>query len=333
MGFHAQNMRARRLVRRSFATAAAATAALALVPPGDEEYPVSGLTVVSLLPSGIAGACAPRRPRVPSFEVVSNGVYLCGISHVEVASAQAAIATIARCSSAAAVALECDANTLEVRKAAARALQGLEAEQIRKDALFHIGRVRQALFESETVRDMARARGRAELSSPSQVGLQPEVVRYLRSDGVLWGSEMAAAAQAAADAGCRVVCLQPGAKWMEEPAPGTSVETHSSVVRSARRRLALFAGWLRVHALCPGFDERSCDAVGVAALNQAMLEMLPREYARRVATPDEVMARRLRALRDELGRGEDATVVGYPIVVAIVGAQHVPGIVERLRSR
>jgi pheromone shutdown protein TraB len=120
---------------------------------------------------------------------------------------------------------------------------------------------------------------------------------------------------------------------MEEPAPGTSVETHSSVVRSARRRLALFAGWLRVHALCPGFDERSCDAVGVAALNQAMLEMLPREYARRVATPDEVMSRRLSALRDELGRGEDATVVGYPIVVAIVGAQHVPGIVERLRSR
>ena len=74
-------------------------------------------------------------------------------------------------------------------------------------------------------------------------------------------------------------------------------------------------------------------AVGVAALNQAMLEMLPREYAGRVATPDEVMATRLRALRDELGRGEDATMVGYPIVVAIVGAQHVPGIVDRLRSR
>ncbi len=318
-------------MRRACATAATAAAAVALVPPGDDEYPISGLTLLSCLPAGIAGALAPRRPRLPSLEVVSQGVYVCGVSHVEVASVQAAVASVARCSGAAVVALECDADTLEVRKAAVRALQGSSAEQIRKEPLHYMSRVRQALFETAVVHDMARARGRPELTSPSQVGLQPEVVRHLRSDGVLWGSEMAAASQAAADAGCRVVCLQPGAKWTEASTTDAYPEGNGGLTRSARRWLALTTGWLRLYSLCPGFDERSCDAAGVAALNQAMLEVLPCEHARRVATPDEVMARRLIALRDELGRGEDAKAVGYPIVVAIVGAQHVPGIVERLR--
>ena len=91
------------------------------------------------------------------------------------------------------------------------------------------------------------------------------------------------------------------------------------------------ACWLRVHALCPGFDERSCDAAGIDAANTAFREMLPCEHERLVSIPDVEMARRLCALREETQSMVSSQQHGVA-VVAVVGAQHVPGVRKRIQA-
>ena len=94
--------------------------------PGDEHTP-SGRMILAMLPSGAAAAVARRpRPRVSSYEVslvwkhakeADKGALpildLCGVCHVEPASAIAARNAVLRQASTAgglaAVALECDA--------------------------------------------------------------------------------------------------------------------------------------------------------------------------------------------------------------------------------
>jgi len=303
----------------------ASAAAVALM-PGGEDGSTSGLKLLSMLPTGLAGACVRPAPRSASYEVEVNGIYLCGVCHVETASALAAASAVKRHGRHATVALECDEQTLRLLNVASRAIEGMSKKCIRADGIEH---VRQALFDSEYVKELGRARGK-QLASPSHVGLQPAIERHLRADGVLWSGEMATAAAAASEVGARVVCLKPSTgSWAEvngASASNNAGDGLGALAVMTRNMLGLAAFWLRAHELHPGFDERSCEAAGVAAANTALAEALPREYVMFVDTPDDHMAQRLCRLRDERPR------TSSPSVVAIVGAQHVPGLRRRLKN-
>ena len=304
------------------ATGAASLAVLAL--PEREGKP-SARTVLRLLPSGLAGALLqPPLPREPSLELVQRdavtqvNVQLCGVCHTEPASANAAQQCVARCAAASsgrgsvcAVALECDAETFSRIRAGARALRGLSPARVRAEGE---GLVQQALFELPEVKTMAKRAG-VELREPSQVPLPPVLARHLRHEGVLWGGELEAAAAQAEALGARVVFLD-------------------SPVRPGPRIGGLLGGlacWLRTQALQPGVDERSCARGHVDAANRATRELVPREYERHVAKPDEHMARRIRELCAEVRTGGDSGQDG--VVVAVVGARHVPGLVDQLGEK
>ena len=305
------------------AAIAAPVAGLGLV-PASEDAP-SGLTVLRLLPAGLAGAAISRPPRVPALEaqVSTHGVHvhLCGVCHIEPASAEAARAAVSRAARGgrlAAVALECNQQTLAMLQCAHRALSGLPRERVRSEGA---SLVREALFRSPTVRQMAENAG-ASLDTPSSVGLPPTLVRHLSSDGVLWSDEMRAAADAADAWKARVVCL--GAP------PEASHTPHAPSTLGAA--LGIAAVWLRAHALRPGLDDRGCDAADVAAMNTAMQEMLPGFHAHKVVEPDDQMAMALLALCKEVSAEQRSSRGSHrPMsVVAVVGAQHVPGLKERL---
>ena len=340
--------------RRIAIAATAPLAACALI-PGDENSP-SGLSVLSLLPAGLAGALLSsgrRRPRQPMCEVVVQSaglptIRLCGVCHVEPASALAVHDTILRHANAAggvaAVALECDARTLELVRTARQALHGLSAERVRSEG---VGLLREALFASPTVHEMAHAAG-ARLHSASQVGLPAPLSHHLERDGVVWSEEMATAATAATSVGARIVCLgeaptadgPPTSDSTDAPQRGqplTDDQRHPAPSR-APSRLGMLGCWLRAYALEPGLDERSCDLEGVAAANEAMRQMLPAEYRRHVTQRDDQMAARLRRLRDELAHvplpepSVSALSARTPraCIVVVVGARHVPGLQRRL---
>ena len=207
-------------MRRLYATAAigaAPIAGLALVPSADD-HP-SGLFILRNIPGGVFGGIyasfrhytqSAHQPSA-SYEAhatTSNGinVHLVGTSHTNPRSAEAAHAAItshANASSLAAVAVECDAQTLALVRCAHEAIEGLPIERVKSEGL---GVVREALWNSKTVRDMAEKEGK-ELESPASIGLPPALTHHLTNDGVLWGDEMRAAADAADAAGVRVVCL------------------------------------------------------------------------------------------------------------------------------
>ena len=113
---------------RRAALALSGGAAVAVVAWPERPGEPSVRTVLRWLPSGLLGwALHPTGARVPSFEVVQReacsnvAVQLCGVCHVEEASAEAARACVDRCASGAlhAVALECDAVTFGRVRAAA----------------------------------------------------------------------------------------------------------------------------------------------------------------------------------------------------------------------
>ena len=326
------------MLRRPATLAAAAVlgplAGIALVPDRGEDAP-SGMAVLSLLPAALAALPVPPEPRQASYEKVVDGpagadVHLCGVCHVEPASVSAARAAVLRAHTAgglATVALECDTYTLQLVRAARKPLSGLPRTQVRDEGS---GLVRRALFETPAVHMRAREVG-AHLTSPSQVGLPPLLLRHLERDGLLWSEEMAAAADAADEVGARVVCLKPSQiSWVPEGHDDRSGGGGASL-------LGMAAYWLQAHALHGRrVDERSCAAGGVEATRTAMAATLPREFSRRVATPDEVMARQLHALRSEVAAGaadydsQSGSRTKRASIVAIVGAIHVPGVRNHL---
>ena len=189
-------------------------AAVAVVAWPERPGEPSVRTVLRWLPSGLLGwALHPTGARVPSLEVVQReacsnvAVQLCGVCHVEEASAEAARACVERCASGAlhAVALECDAVTFGRVRAAARALEGVPPERVRAEGE---ALVRRAIFGLPEVHAEARRAG-VELRTPSQIPLPPAIGAHLRQDGALWSREAVAAAEAAEAAGARVVFLDP----------------------------------------------------------------------------------------------------------------------------
>lgn len=308
----------------SIALSATGVASLAVLALPEREGEPSARTVLRLLPSGLAGALLqPPLPREPSLEVMQRdaatqvNVQLCGVCHVEPASATAAQQCVARCAASSgrgsvqAVALECDAETFSRIRAGARALRGLSPERVRTEGE---GLVQQALFELPEVKAMARRAG-VELREPSQVPLPPMLARHLRYEGVLWGGELEAAAAQAEAIGARVVFLDSPAR------PGPPIGG----------LLGGLACWLRTQALQPGVDERSCARGHVDAANRATRELVPREYERHVARPDEHMARRIRELCAEVTTRSEGGEDG--VVVAVVGARHVPGLTDQLGGK
>ena len=291
--------------------------------------------MLRLLPSGLAGAALPRQStdsaytyqvRVANVAGKSCDVLLCGVSHISPSSAAETRAAVEGASSSlAAVALECDAQTLALLRCAHEAIDGLPRERVRSDG---VALVRAALFRSPTVQHMA-ARSGASLDAPSSVGLPPPIVRHLTRDGVLWSDEMREAADVADALGARVVCL--GA-----PAPPSA----SSPPPPPAPLLGMAACWLRAHALRPGLlNERGCAAADIAAMNTAMQEMLPALYSLKVVEADERMAAGLLAVCKQLRAEEAHEAEAAPsegarpvrCVVAVVGAQHVPGLASRLQ--
>lgn len=328
-------MKAEMLRRRAAAAFAATTATVALVPAG-EDGSASGLTLLSLLPGGIAGMLSKSKPRAPSYEITVDGIHLCGVCHVEPASADAAAAAVARTAKISTVALECDAQTLELLHVATQALAGMAREDVQTSG---VDRVQRGLFDSPAVHALASASGK-QLTSSAQITLQPAITRHLRNDGVLWSNEMAVAATAAANVGARVVCLKPpGGSWEgnganSTPAPGDV--QGGGVGAMVQTIVGAAACLLRTHILHAGFDERSCAPSGVTAANSAMREMVPGQYERLVTIPNEQMARTLLALRDELRAActnvdsASAAATTSTSIVAVVGAQHVPGLAQLL---
>lgn len=297
--------------RRALVAIGAPIAAVACIPA--EEHTPSGIALLSYLGATRISSVVPRGKRAPSLEVAVHvgtaEVHLCGVCHVEQASAAAAHAMVAR-DAPDAIALECDDRTLDLLRTAGAALDGVPREVVRSDGL---RMVRQALFKSEHMQDLARRAGKP-LTDPSNVGLPPAIGRHLANDGVLWSDEMRAAASAADSCGARVVCLGP---------------TKEAAAAPAASRLGMMVGmaatWLRARALHPGLDERSCDEAVVHAANSALREVLPAFHRYHVMDPDAVMASRIRALCEELVR-ERKGKGRRPRVVCVVGAQHVPGL-------
>ena len=313
------------LRRLALAAITAPPATLALYPGSQDSAP--GLHVLRTLPSGLLGAICRAAPRTSSLEasVLLRGqqvhVHLCGGCHLNPESAHAAGQAIRRHAATnvlKAVALECDTMTLELIGMAHQALRGLPRERVRVEGL---DLVRQALFDSPRLQALAREAGAA-LTAAAHVPLPAAIAFHLERDGVLWGAEMAEAAEAATEVGARIVCL-------------------ASPVRSASRLTALgFVGsWLRARALVPGFDERSCDMASVEAGTTAIREMAPAHFRAHVLDPDRYLTRCVRELCDELTAGggtKRERVVGASVetgpcsVLVVVGAGHVPGMVALL---
>ena len=315
-------------------------AALAVVPADEASGRPSGVQVLRLLPTGLVGAVTPSPPRsacLHASATVDTGggttaeVHLCGVCHVEPSSAEAVHDAVAcRADSLGglrAVALECDSQTLVLIRCAHAAIKGLPRERVRTEGS---ERVRVALHDSEEVRDLARRRG---ANSDGPLDLPSSISHHLSGEGALWGDEMRAAAEAAEAMGAQVHCL--GA------APLEAFERRKPESnRSPPPALGLFACWLRAHELCPGLDAHSCDTSVVDACNTAMREWLPALHGELVTEPDERMAARLRLLCTQLVRtNKDDLAAGHggahtpPCMVAVVGAQHVPGIQRALLRR
>ena len=94
-------------------------------------------------------------------------------------------------------------------------------------------------------------------------------------------------------------------------------------------RLAL---WLYVSAQHPGADPRSCAERLVEKRNNGMREFAPMVYQRALVERDAFMSARLREactrLADEAMRSGEQ--LAHLRAVAIVGAQHVPGMRKQL---
>ena len=365
--------------RRVALACALPVAGVACIPA--EEHTPSGLTLLKYVGSTRISSLMTRGRRSPSYEVslastTTSGdvveIRLCGVCHVEPASAAAARALVI-CHTPDAVALECDAATLDLIKVAGTALDRLPADAVRSQGL---ARVRRALFETPQMRELAESAGKP-LREPANVGLPPLLARHLAEDGILWSDEMRAASEAADACGARVTCLGP----IKDPRAAPRVSG----------RLSMFVGaaahWLRARALRPGLDERSCEPAVVHALNASMQEVLPSLYRYHVEEPDRRMAGQIRSLCDEVvrerraaaharlggGGAEEAAAreagreagseapraspplglwsarrggaVGKqergapsqghakpPVVVCVVGAQHVPGLQRALEA-
>ncbi len=219
------------------------------------------------------------------------------------------------------MAVEPDAQTLELVMSGRRALSGLPREAVRAEG---VGRLQRALFETPAVHELAREAG-AQLTSASQVPVPPLIRSHLETDGVLWACEMGEAAAAAESIGARLVCLgrAPAAPPVHRPPRW-------------RARLGEVAFWLRARALHPGFDDKSCDAAAVDAANTAFLELAPALHEAHVAAQDEHFATRLRELCDQLNAEGSSEASGGGgrapprVVVAVLGARHVPGVAQRL---
>lgn len=321
--------------RRAWATATVVVpiTGLALTPATDNSP--SGASVLRLLPSGLLAAAWPRarnQKTAHSYEVLvtnvagsSCDVHLCGTSHINSSSTAAARTAVQRAhgdGALAAVALECDSQTLSLLRCAHEAIAGLTPEVVRTNG---VTLVRAALFLSPTVQRMAAQAGTS-LDTPATIGLPPPILRHLTSDGVLWSDEMRAAADAADESGARIVCLGIDAPTAASSPPPPAVPM-----------LGMVACWLRAHALRPALlDERGCDADDIAAMNTAMRETLPALHARKLVDVDDRIAQKLLTLCAQMGNddaGVDAKRSIIPrAVVVVVGAQHVPGLEARLKT-
>ena len=251
-------------------------------------------TVLRWLPSGLLGwVLHPTGARVPSLEVVQReacsnvAVQLCGVCHVETASADAARACVERCAASGGACVRarrvaCDtAPPTRLRICSPAHLltspchspyspcAALHAVALECDAVT-FGRVRAAALALEALPpERVRAEGEArvrraifglpevhaearragvELRSPSQIPLPPAIATHLRQDGALWSREVVAAAEAAEAAGARVVFLDSPPRPLSGGGGGGG------------GLVAWLACWLRAQALCPGRDERSCAA-------------------------------------------------------------------------
>ena len=312
--------------KRLLAAVAAPTAILSLVPESDESP--SGLSVLSSLPSGLAGALQAAilpKPRVASLQAsvaMSEGavnVSLCGVCHVEPLSSDAVRDLITRCVNdpterVMAVAVECDPQTLSLIRIAHGAIKALPMDRVQREGS---RLVREALFASRDVQNLARHEG-VSLKTPTNAVLPRAIASHLEKDGVLWSDEMRVAADAAEAAGTRVICMGQSA-----------AERLATTERPPQRSpsiLSMAAGWLTAYSLCPGLDERSCDAAGVEAMNTAMRQALPARYRQLVTIPDERMAETLRTLCNELARSGGTATGGPQRIIVVVGAQHVPGL-------
>ena len=325
----------RKIMRRRAIAAmvGAPVAGLALFPAGDRGETPSGLTLLKLLAQTRISTLISRGNRSACYEVTVQAaggveVLLCGTCHVEQSSSKAVRAAFARQArepgGVSAVAVECDAQTLELLRVADTAIAGMPPDRLKSEG---IGRVRAALFQSEVVRELAKSKN-APLTDPSCVVLPPAIGRHLARDGVLWGGEMREAACVAEEAGARVACLGP---------------IHSSAPSSPPSQVAMLIGqaayWLRVRALRPGLDERSCEPASISAANEALRELMPRLYRHHVTEPDELMAGRIRMLCDEVAAsarsakprwGSGKQAAPPPRILVVVGAQHVSGLQQKL---
>ncbi|KAL3931480.1 MAG: hypothetical protein SGPRY_001108, partial [Prymnesium sp.] len=236
---------ARGIVRRAAAALSVPALAVALI-PGDEASP-SGVSLLRELPLGVWGACGfPSTPRTSSLQasvMVGNvEVLLCGTCHVNVASAVDVRQLVERsvCSGElAAVAVECDAQTLALISVGSRALGGLPPEEVRVRG---VSKLRHALFSSDVIHDFARRAGKT-IASEEDVPIPPQIALHLQRDGALWAGEMAEAASSAVAAGVRVVCI------------GTPARAPAEGIGLFSRLRAGVGVWLRSRALARGFDE------------------------------------------------------------------------------
>ena len=306
--------------RRGLLLAASPIAAFAVY-PGTEDSP-SGLKVLRLLAQTRISSLLRHGDRRASYEVTvpsalgtAANVHICGVCHVEKGSVDAARDAILRYRPAA-VALECDATTLQLLQVASAALDGVPVARVRANGP---ELVREALSRSDVVKELALQQG-TRIPAPSSIGLPPVIGRHLSREGVLWSDEMRAAAAAADQVGARVICLGPIKDAVPPPPPGNI----ATVVGMA-------ACWLRARALRPGLDERSCEPAGVAALNRALHELLPAMHRYHVSDPDALMAKKILSLCNELANPDSKSP--RQTVVAVVGAQHVPGLEAGLKLR
>ena len=299
-------------LRRGATATALGAVGLSLVPATPDRP--SGVDLLKVLPPGLAAAVLAPGVREASLDVTvpmaAADVHLCGVCHVEPASAEAARRAVERHSAtAAALAVECDATTLELISAARRALSDMPRASVKSAGL---ETVRAALFELPTVHELARRDGVA-LASPAEVPVPGMVVRHLKTDGVLWSCEMAEASAVAAERGVRTVCLGTGAK------PGAAQQA-----AGAPSFLGAAAAWLHAHAaLGRGVDAKSCDEPSVVAANEGMRRYMPQQHEVHLRAPDAQMAATVHVLCREAA--DTAPGGSRPSVVVIVGARHVPG--------